>query len=549
VVDKHGRWLLASGVDGGLRVWRLTAGHLDAPIEVNRIPGMANVTLGFSGTQRLVIADFLAGLSVWNVGQPRSEPHQLAAQSVSEADALALGPHVAAVVTNSRVLVWQHFPDGHPEQVCGGLVSTRTAMPVLGGIRLGVKSPTAVAFDSTGTVLACGMDDGSVSLWDVRAHRLLGPPLRGQFGKVVSLAFEPGTSLLAVATDDNTVALWDTKSRIRALRASDRFGGNVTGAVFRPDGRIVLQKANRALDVVALDGADVSRKGGEAGEFVASADGRKAVLITATGRLAAGDLRPIRLRLGPGLDGEPNASINDRGRVAAIDSYDEPVYTWNANWTHRSALRPPNALFAPGAVAISPDGRSVAAAYLRHGTGGQDVVLWRSGAGLPHRVVLDTTGASAVSKLVFSPDGSLLAGSGGSNGTIVLWRVGGSPTPQVLRGNAGWVRDLAFTADGRLLASGGDDGTVRLWDPEDGAELGEPLDAGAPVTDVVFSPDGDRLLAAHGGLTVWDVTRWRQADAQERSDPLAQLAARWCAVVWPQPAACAGRTWRFPVGG
>src|SRR5262249_20693825 len=94
---------------------------------------------------------------------------------------------------------------------------------------------------------------------------------------------------------------------------------------------------------------------------------------------------------------------------------------------------------------------------------------------------------------------------------------------RILRGHEGPVRCLAYRPDGQLLASGGDDGTVRLWSPE----AGEQRKALAGHTDwvraVAFSADGQRL--ASGG---WDgrVCLW----STQRSNPLAVHAGY--GIVW-----------------
>jgi WD40 repeat protein len=64
--------------------------------------------------------------------------------------------------------------------------------------------------------------------------------------------------------------------------------------------------------------------------------------------------------------------------------------------------------------------------------------------------------------VAFSPDGRLLA-SASDDKTVWLWDPATGQHRRTLTGHAGPVRSVAFSPDGRLLASAGDDGTVRLW--------------------------------------------------------------------------------------
>jgi WD40 repeat protein len=68
--------------------------------------------------------------------------------------------------------------------------------------------------------------------------------------------------------------------------------------------------------------------------------------------------------------------------------------------------------------------------------------------------------------VAFSPDGRLLA-SGSDDKTIKLWEVASGSLVRTLSGHTNDVRSVAFSPDGRLLASGSDDKTIKLWDISD----------------------------------------------------------------------------------
>ena len=472
----------ARGGPAAVRVWDVRTGKELMALD-GHAQGVRDVAFSPDGT-RLASVDWANAVKLWDVPSKKEQRTirltdfaglafspdgtRLATadrfdRRVSVWDAKS-GEKLYAILSHARIVTAVTFsPDGSAIAAAGG----ERRDPDL-SVRLwpGQTDPAAMSFrgHESGVWSATFLPDGGrvvstggtgydragqVLLWDARTGRQL-RSFPGHTSIVFCAAVRPDGKLLATGSADKTVRLWDIDSGREVLKL-DGHKGEVMGLAFSPDGSRLVSVSQR----------------GAPGEG------------------------PAEIRLWDVPSGRP---------IAALEGVMGPAQA--------VAFRPDGKQFAVAAADVNREAREMTAVITLHDAAGGRV---------ERTLRLDRM--TAPGALTYRPDGRRLA--------VVVSTIG----PDDGRGRAPAVREydegadawrdliparpggpfgLAYSPDGRRLATGNMDGTAKVWDAESGRELltlgGQRLMMG----QVAFSPGGSRLVAVGGDtktVTVWDATR------------------------------------------
>jgi WD40 repeat protein len=228
------------------------------------------------------------------------------------------------------------------------------------------------------------------------------------------------------------------------------------------------------------------------------------------------------------------------GKTLTSGSYDKTALTWDAGGKQGTTFRGSAPVFA---VALTGDGKVAAVGHwdldLYEVAGGKLRAKFKWAPGV-HR--------DFITALSFSPDDTLLA-SASYDGTVKVWDVRPIREPGPaddalarLRGQRKWdekmpqlqftlkgpvavVWSVVFSADGKTLAAGYEDGSVVLWDPATGKE-GTKLRHPAAVKSVAFAPDGKTVATGceDGIVRLWDVATGKERGALKHGGEVAAVA-------------------------
>lgn len=381
---------------------------------------------------------------------------------------------------------------------------------------------------------ATGGIDGTIRIWDLENGQLV-RAFVGHDSYVYGLSWSPNGNVLASAGSfDDTVRLWDLQKGDQ-LQVFKGFEAYVHHVAWSPDGSKLIAAGGHSGWIWLCEGTKEGKKILEVGQDVSSLawspDGNYVAVCARQLPVSIIDLAQgsATRTIGTVNDGFTTAAWSPDGKLLATGSSagttiwevaeEKEVHKLNGRCT---------------SLAWSPDGKQLVTAYPNLAPQLWDATSGKAGAKLPGQAskVLWSAKSQQILSIstadlaVWDPAAAKpirTAEIGGTNppvwhsplrpvvtglGTakLSLWDAGTAKFLANLEGHTGSVTAVAWSRDGKTLASAGADKTVRLWNAESGKLLKTLEGHTATVTTLAWSPDGKTLASAGADKTVrlWD---------------------------------------------
>jgi len=557
--------ILASGsVDNTIKLWDIaTHAHIATLEHTDRANSVAfspdGTTLASGSIDHITLWDVATGKNIATLAEHSYTNRSLAFSPDGTTLASGSGDHIRLWDVEMRIPITtlRHrqgdvvhsvvfSPDGttlasgsHDHIVKLWDVATGENIATLEGHTGAVSS---VAFSPNGLILASGSEDSTVRLWDVAAGENIAT-LEGHTRWVFSVSFSPDGATLASGSNDTTIRLWDvvTGENIATLAGHTRRTHSVS---FSPDGTTLasgsydgtvklwdmsewLQPRPRTLVKISGDNQQGMINAQLDNPFVVEVrdqygatlqDAQVIFTVTAGGgklserftienvRTDANGRASSTLTLGSETNSVEvsvagiEVTFNAVGiKMPSTQVMNGGYHTWQVPDGAVARLGKGHISERDKAVAFSSDGQRLAVA--------SSIGIWLYDVTTSRELALFTGHARRVLSVSFSPDGKVLA-SGSGDRTVKLWDVATGANIATLEGHRNEVVSVSFSPDGTTLASGSWDGTVKLWDVSTEENISTFEEHRDKVLSVSFSPDGKVLASGSEDSTVklWDVS-------------------------------------------
>lgn len=367
------------------------------------------------------------------------------------------------------------------------------------------RAVNSVTFSPDGNLLATGGEEGFVILWNAETGARISVLNSGS--SVIDMAFNPDGSRLVTVNRDRTVRVWSINARDSLFKLFDHraeltaVAYNNTGSRFATvgkDSRVVIWNAETGSPLTSIDlelGEDI--EGDAINGLAYSPDGSQLITAHESGvaRLWAVESTDFLMRFTGHTSALTDISFSPDGSRIITASADGTARIWNAT-TGQALFTLFGHVRGISAVAFSPDGSEIA-------TASEDASarIWNATGGLEFTIF--TGHREPVVDVDVSDDGKLVV-TGGQDKSARVWNSSTGAEIQQFADHNQPIHAVDLNPDATWLATASEDFNVRLWNLSTREVIF--FEHQAPVLDVIFDRDGERLATASDNTgRIWDV--------------------------------------------
>jgi WD40 repeat protein len=392
-----------------------------------------------------------------------------------------VAPRVTFGATGFRLELWDALTGEH----VASFPSEREVPEHVGVI-------SAIAFSADGKSLATASWDHSVRLWNLEERRCV-RKFQGTLSEVWSVTFAPDGKHIISGAKDGTVTFWPLEDE----REETLVAGDWMPLGFSPDSRLLAMLGNdQTLAFFNLRTHEIERRVAlpERPEKMRNPflrpeitqDFSKIAVPSAAGSIRIFDIgsdQPVETRLPTGVNRADSVTLSPDGLSLVTGEWGEGLAWWRSGQNSDAPRKLPGnrALFAKnGKTMITTE------------DGG--LRIWDAISG---NAVTNFTTDSFLGSVALSADGLVFAAGSDPQdveNAIRLWDTRTGKFLGICAGHTQGVGRLAFSPDGKTLASTSTDGTLRFWNVQTQQQLLAVGNMAAAFSDLLFSPDGAVLI-------------------------------------------------------
>ncbi|KAF5337774.1 hypothetical protein D9758_016623 [Tetrapyrgos nigripes] len=331
-------------------------------------------------------------------------------------------------------------------------------------------------------------------------------------GEVLSVAYSPDGKYVISASRDKTIRIWNvqTGQQIKCLMGHK---DTVRSVVYSPDGRYIISGSDDGT--IRLWDAEVGKQIGNSFKHMdqvisvaCSPDGTSAVSGSMNGTIRICNIWSGKQEVVP-LEGHTrfvkSVAFSSDGKQVISGSYDQTIRIWDTETGHQVG-KLEHCYHEVRSVVCSP--KDLQCVAVGNSLSGSIITIWDLQT---RQQVRKLQGHQNVNSVIYSLDGRFIA-SGSYDGTIRIWDISDTEQKAVEQlqkhpSTHGVVTSVNFSPDGKHVVSGSEH-IIQIWDVQTGQQVGNNLQGHTgSVKSVVYAPDGEHIVSGSHDKTVriWKV--------------------------------------------